>query len=142
MLQESNFRRAWLWADEARQSRRATGILFSIRREAWSRRLWQRSSGASCGQGNARENLFVERASIYGFLAVGHAKGGGSANLIWSDYQAARVASRRAMNVGPSYFPFDVALWTPADILQEADETLSPSQRAELVADVYATLDR
>ena len=46
------------------------------------------------------------------------------------------------MGVAPSYFPFDVALWTPADLLEESGDTLSAGQRAELKADIYSTLDR
>lgn len=142
MLQESNFRRQWLWfnqvdsvitpdvrdqvLDEARGA-----VEEALRRvEARSLRTGRRT----------RDNLYVERASIYGYLAVGHAKAG--TELIWPDYLAARVAVRRAMGVAPSYFPFDVALWTPADILEESGDALSSAQRSELVADIYATLDR
>ena len=142
MLQESNFRRQWLWfhhvdsvvtpdvrdqvLDEARGA-----VEEALRRvEARSLRAGRRT----------RDNLYVERASIYGFLAVGHAKAG--TELIWPDYLAARVAVRRAMGVAPSYFPFDVALWTPADLLEESGDALSSAQRSELVADIYATLDR
>lgn len=144
MLQESNFRRAWLWADGGLEpiSANDRDLVLDQARSVVEEALGKVERRQLRAGKRTRENLFVERASIYGFLAVGHAKAGSAASLVWSDYQAARVAARRAMNVAPSYFPFDVALWTPADILQEANETLSSSQRADLVADVYATLDR
>ena len=130
MLQESNFRRQWLWShhtdsvvtadvrDQVLEEARGT-VEEALRRvEARNLRAGRRT----------RDNLYVERASIYGYLAVGHAKA--RTNLVWPDYLAARVATRRAMGVAPSYFPFDVALWTPADLLEESGDTLSPEQRA------------
>src|SRR5690606_12770115 len=39
-----------------------------------------------------------------------------------------------------TYYPLDVGLWTPADLLRKAD--LNESQRAELTADIYSTLDQ
>ena len=46
------------------------------------------------------------------------------------------------MGIAPNYFPFDVGLWTPADVFREAADDLTVGQRAELVADIYSTLDR
>ena len=62
--------------------------------------------------------------------------------MVWSDYLAARVAARRAMGIAPTYFPLDVGLWTPADVFREAADDLTVAQKAELVADIYSTLDR
>lgn len=142
MLQESNFRRQWLWfhhVDSVVTPEVRDQVLDEARGavEEALRRVEARSLKAGR---RTRDNLYVERASIYGYLAVGHAKAG--TELIWPDYLAARVAVRRAMGVAPSYFPFDVALWTPADLLEESGDSLSSAQRSELVADIYSTLDR
>lgn len=144
MLQESNFRRQWL------SSNRSEGTIpSSVRdrvldeaREAVEEALAKIEGQQLRAGRRTRENLYVERASIYGFLAVGHAKNRAKPEIVWADYLAARVATRRAMGVAPSYFPFDVGLWTPSDVLTEAGEGLSDAQRAELVADIYSTLDR
>lgn len=142
MLQESNFRRQWLWFHHA-----SSAIQPSVRdqvldeaRGAVEDALKRIETKALRAGRRTRDNLYVERASIYGYLAVGHAKAG--TELVWPDYLAARVAARRAMGVAPSYFPFDVALWTPGDLLEQSGHALSDEQRAELVADIYATLDR
>jgi hypothetical protein len=89
-----------------------------------------------------RESLYVERASIYGFLAVGHALSGEGPEIVWADYLAARAATRRAMGIASSYYPIDVSLWTSRDILRKSGTDFSESQRAELAADIYSALDR
>jgi hypothetical protein len=144
MLQESHFRRAWLLAHRSNDGTPADTrdrVLDEARAVVEEAIRKIESKEVRAGK-RTRENLYVERASIYGFLAVGHAINSEQAGVVWADYLAARVATRKAMNVAPSYFPFDVALWTPADILKEASIRLSEAQRSELVADIYSTLDR
>ena len=87
-----------------------------------------------------RQNLLGERASLYGFLAYDRAKRKGPSEEIWSSYQAAREAIHQATNVTSNYYPFDVGLWTPSDLLNMVD--LSEAQRAELTTDIYSTLDQ
>jgi hypothetical protein len=84
-----------------------------------------------------RLNLIVERASIYGYLAVQRTKNNDP--QFWSDYMAARSAGIRATSLSDDYHPFDVSLWTAADVLREAP--LSDEQRADLLADLYSTID-
>ena len=143
ILQESKFRRAWLLSRYKDKS-----LVFADRdrvlneaREAVEYAIGRIENNQLRGR-RTRENLYVERASIYGFLAVGHAQAQEKPAVVWSDYLAARVAVRRAMGIAPNYFPFDVGLWTPADVFREAADDLTVGQRAELAADIYSTLDR
>jgi len=83
-----------------------------------------------------RLHLYVERATIYGYLAVQRARSDDP--TMWAEYQAAQQASLRATALADDYHPIDVALWTAADVLKEqnADE-----HKAQLMADLYSALD-
>lgn len=144
MLQESNFRRQWLWfhRTDGTVTPDERDTVLDEARDAVEEAIARVEARSLKAGRRTRENLYVERASIYGFLAVGHAIDETEPTVIWADYLAARVAARRAMGVTPSYFPFDVGLWTPADLLEESGDVLTPAQRSELVADIYSTLDR
>lgn len=83
-----------------------------------------------------RLNLSVERASIYGYLAVQRARTGDP--TMWSEYEAARQAGLRATALTDDYHPIDVALWTALDVLEGERTDL---HKAQLVADLYSTLD-
>ena len=87
-----------------------------------------------------RRSLTVELATLYGFIARRHAEAGDPAGKIWSSYRAARSSVRQAASATDSYFPMDVGLWTPTDLLKTGD--LADWQRAELAADIYDVLDR
>ena len=86
------------------------------------------------------ENLWVERAATYGFLASSTARRGGSAERVWSAYLAAREAVRNATGKVDSYFPQDISLWLPLDILEHAKD-LGLERTAELRADVLNSID-
>ncbi len=89
-----------------------------------------------------KQSLIAERAAIYGFLAVERAQpGSGSRTDFWSDYLAARMASEKAIGLGRNSYPIDIALWTGSDVLEVRKSELSDEQRAELLADLYATID-
>lgn len=88
-----------------------------------------------------RDNLWVERAATYGFLATDCANRGASAREVWSSYKAAREAVQRASSRVESYFPLDIGLWLPIDILT-ASTSLGVAERVELEADIRAGLDR
>jgi len=88
-----------------------------------------------------RHNLLVERASIYGYLAVGLAQDGAQDTEIWPHYLAARMAISRAVSASDSYHSLDVGMWTPGDILGVAGNSLSPVHKAELKADIQAIID-
>lgn len=87
-----------------------------------------------------RDNLWVERAATYGFLATDSAQRGLSASEVWSSYKAAREAVRAATGRVDTYYPLDIGLWLPARILRES-KNLGASERLELEADIRSTLD-
>ncbi|SEK73244.1 hypothetical protein SAMN05444354_102193 [Stigmatella aurantiaca] len=148
MLQESSFRRAALRTKD--NSDKSIILLndaerdrvLNDAREVVEVAIQEISEGKLWAGRRTKENLYVERASIYGFLAVGRAKAHGVPDAVWSDYLAARTAIARAMAIADSYFPFDVGLWTPFDILEEDGSDLSEERRSEMRADIYAVLDQ
>ncbi len=87
-----------------------------------------------------KQSLVAERSAIYGYLAVQHAKSE-IGEEFWSDYLAARTASEKAMGFGGNYHPVEIALWTARDVLEIKRHQLSKEQQAELLADLYATVD-
>ena len=87
-----------------------------------------------------RQSLQVERASLYGYLAHNRAQREGPTGEVWSAYLTARSAIRQAVSATDSYFPLDIGLWTPADLLTRAQ--LTETQKAELTADIYSIIDQ
>jgi hypothetical protein len=145
MLQESAFRREALFASEkpdqvAPISDEERDTILNEAREVVEYALSQIAAKRLRAGRRARQNFSVERASIYGFLAVGLARRKAKEQEIWSHYQAARTAVQQAISSSAGYHPIDVGLWTPADILRE--ETLSAVHSAELRADILSTLDQ
>lgn len=87
------------------------------------------------------EFLLVERASIYGYLAVAISKQDTACiNDIWSNYEASKIAVKNALLTFSGYFPVDVALWTSMDILKNT--TLEDTKTAELHANIFYMLDQ
>ena len=87
-----------------------------------------------------RTACLVERAAIYGFLAWNLANDGADAADIWRSYRAARTAVDQAVSASDNYYPYDIGLWMPSDLLRY--ERMTDAQRAELTADIYSTLDQ
>lgn len=87
-----------------------------------------------------REYLYTERAATYGFLATDSAQRENDVDVVWASYRAARDAARLATGRVFSYQPLDISLWVPIRVLKGA-ANLSEMQRAELQADIRATLD-
>ena len=87
-----------------------------------------------------KQSLVAERSAIYGYLAVDRAKSSVGEDF-WSDYLAARVASEKATGLGRDDYPIEIALWTGRDVLRSKKGDLSDAQRAEILADLYATID-
>ncbi|WP_332860747.1 hypothetical protein [Janthinobacterium svalbardensis] len=87
-----------------------------------------------------REYLLTERAATYGFLATDSAQRGENSDLVWSSYVAARDAARLATGRAFGYQPLDISLWVPIRVLRESSQ-IGELQRAELQADIRATLD-
>ena len=138
MLQESAFRRSAVREEQADDSQRF--LLLEEARDAVQTALDGIDSGRLQVARRTRQNLLVERAALYGFLANDRARRNETSADIWSAYQAARVAVRQAVSAADNYYPYDVGLWAPADLFESAD--LTESQRAELAADIYSTLDQ
>ena len=136
MLQESSFRRSAVREDQADASLRF--LLLEEAREAVQTALDGIDNGQLQAQRQTRQNLLVERAALYGFLANDRAQRNETSADIWSFYKAARVAVRQAVSSADNYYPHDVGLWTPADLFESAN--LTELQRAELAADIYSTL--
>lgn len=138
ILQESAFRRAAV---------RESGVdgverfeLLEEARDAVQSALDEIDNGKLTASGRTRRNLLVERAAIYGFLANRQAELMQDANDIWSAYKTAKIAVQQAVSVSDNYYPYDVGLWIPADLLKSG--LLAVTQQAELVADLYSTLDQ
>ena len=87
-----------------------------------------------------RRSLKVELASLYGFIAHRQAQADYSNEVVWSTYLAARSSVRQAASATDSYFPMDVGLWTPSDLLRVRE--MDDWQRAELMADINDILDQ
>ena len=139
MLQESAFRRSAVRANAVDDAEHL-GLLEEAR-EAVQQALDGIDNGEIYASDRTKQNLLVERATVYGFLATYRARSSQSASDVWPSYQAARDAVKRAVNVAASYYPLDVGLWTPADLLNSS-VVLSDVQRAELAADIYSNLDQ
>ena len=138
MLQESAFRRSAVREEEADDHQRFA--LLEEARDAVQTALDGIDSGRIQAARRTRQNLLVERAALYGFLAYDRAQRKEASENIWSAYEATRVAVRQAVSASDNYYPHDVGLWTPADLFESAD--LTESHRAELAADIYSTLDQ
>ncbi len=147
MLQESAFRRAailWYRHDNSQggeqQSNDYRDRLLDEAREVVELAISQISKGNLRAGRKTKVNLYVERASIYGYLAVGSARSGATQDEVWSAYLAARVAVSCATAISGNYYPLDIGLWTPVDIL--GSNVLSAEQIAEMRVDIYSTLDQ
>ena len=138
MLQESAFRRAAIRVNAVNDDERLP--LLEEARDTVQEALDQIANGELQAHRRTRQNLLVERAALYGFLSTDRARRKESNVEIWSSYEAARSAVRQAATATESYYPLDVGLWTPADLLDIAE--LPSWYRGELVADIYATLDQ
>ncbi len=87
-----------------------------------------------------KQSLVAERSAIYGYLAIERARSSGGEDF-WSDYLAARTASEKAIGLGSNVHPIDIALWTAGGVLRKKKDEMSDAQRAEILADLHATID-
>ena len=138
MLQESSFRRSAVREDQADVNEKY--LLLEEARDAVQTALDEIDNGRLQASRQTRQNLLVERAALYGFLANDRAQRNKTSQDIWSAYEAARVAVRQAVSAADDYYPHDVGLWSPADLF--VSENITELQRAELAADIYSTLDQ
>jgi hypothetical protein len=108
MLQESAFRRIAIRENVVNDNDRLS--ILEEARDAVQVALDQIANGTITSAKRTRQNLQVERASLYGFLANDRARRNAPAEEIWSSYEAARTAIRKAVSVTDTYFPLDVGL--------------------------------
>lgn len=138
VLQESAFRRHAV-REEAVQEE-VISTLLAEARDVVQETIEGITAGSFHAPRRTQRFLKVELASLYGFIANRQAKAGRTNEDVWSTYLAARSSVRQAASATDSYFPMDVGLWTPADLLSKWE--MKDWQRAELTADIYDTLDQ
>lgn len=141
MLQEATLRRHFVRTHPLQPDQKAA--ILDEAREVVDEALAaiQQSSGRQLyASKRTRDNLWVERAATYGFLATDSAQQGSNLGVVWSSYKAAREAVRAATGRVDTYFPLDIGLWVPANILR-VSQHLGSSERLELEADIRSTLD-
>lgn len=138
ILQESSFRRSAILHRTVDDSESL--LLLEEARDSVQYALDGITDGSIRTSRKTKQNLLVERAALYGFLANNRANNTESIGEIWSSYEAARIAVHQAVSANESYYPLDVGLWMPADLLES--NSLTESQQAELAADIYSTLDQ
>ena len=138
VLQESAFRRYAVRERAAEHDHPL--VLLTEARDAIQTTINDIATGTASVSRRTRRSLTVELATLYGFIARRQAEAGDPAAKIWSSYRAARSSVRQAASATDSYFPMDVGLWTPSDLLQKGE--LADWQRAELEADIYDILDQ
>ena len=138
MIQESTFRRYAIRYQKVDQNDCLP--LLEEARDVIQLALDGVDDGSIYAARKTKDNLLVERATIYGFLARNRADSHASAEDTWSAYEAARTAVRKAVSVTSAYYPLDIGLWTPSDLLKSG--ALTELQQADLRADIYSTLDQ
>lgn len=138
VLQESAFRRHAVREDAVDEGRRMK--LLTEARDAIQAALDGIATNTILTSRRTQRFLKVELASLYGFIAYRKAETGRPNDEIWSTYLAARTSVRQAASATDSYYPMDIGLWTPSDLLQKG--SMADWQRAELTADIYDILDQ
>lgn len=138
MLQESVLRRAAIRLDVIEDNKQYQ--VLEEAREAVQLAIDHLYKNRSNQHQRMMNNLMVERASIYGFMARNCLKNKGSNEDIWSAYNAARTVAQAAANTIDTYYPLDISLWVPADLLET--DSLTEEQKSELRADIHSVLDR
>lgn len=142
MLQEATLRRAFIRKNEQQISDDERIRLLDGAREAVEEALSEvaRPSGGLRAARRTVQNLWVERAATYGYLATSAARRGEPSDIVWASYLAAREAVRKAAGKVDSYHPLDISLWTPLGIL-ESSKDLGIEREVELKADIVAAID-
>ena len=138
VLQESAFRRHAVREGAVDEDRRMA--LLTEARDAIQVALDGVATNTVRASRRTQRFLKVELASLYGFIAYRKAETGRPNDEIWSTYLAARTSVRQAASATDSYYPMDIGLWTPSDLLQKG--AMADWQRAELTADIYDILDQ
>lgn len=142
MLQEATLRRHFIRRNDRHLRPEETELLLDDARDAVEEALSELQSPQGGMRAGRRtiENLWVERAATYGYLATSAARNGRSPETIWANYLAAREAARKASGKVDTYYPLDISLWMPLDILDSGTD-LGVEKAAELQADIMSTID-
>jgi hypothetical protein len=142
MLQEATLRRHYIRThDDITRDHKALLLDEASRAVEDALQLATANTGRRLYTSNrTRDFLWVERAATYGYLATDSALRGDPPETIWTNYLAARNAVKMATGRVDSYYPLDIALWTPRDILRDA-RNLRVMDKVELEADIRSTLD-
>jgi hypothetical protein len=141
MLQEATLRRHYIRTNTVPREEKTILLDEASRAVDEALQAIARTSGRRLyASRRTKDNLWVERAATYGYLATDSAQRNDSPEEIWASYRAARDAVRMATGRVDTYFPLDIALWMPLQILREAPN-LRDVDRAELEADVRSSLD-
>ncbi len=139
VLQESAFRRHAV-REGAVQQNDVIMALLTDARDVVQTAIEDITTGSLYAPRRTQRYLKAELATLYGFIAYRQAAARYSNGEVWSTYLAARSSIRQAASATDNYFPMDVGLWTPADLLKMGN--MNEQQRAELIADIYDTLDQ
>lgn len=142
MLQEATLRRHFIRRNENQLSEEERLAILDNAREAVEDALADLASNDYSIRAGRRtiENLWVERAATYGFLATSATRNQKSSDIIWAHYIAAREATRNASGKVDTYFPVDISLWTPIQILASATN-LGVERETELRADIVSAIE-
>jgi hypothetical protein len=115
ILQESALRRAYVKRSDVADSEKIALLDEASRAvEEALQSIAQRAPGRLHASRRTLDNLWVERAATYGFLATDSVRRRMPTSEIWSNYLAAREAVRRATGKVDTYYPLDIGLWLPA----------------------------
>ncbi len=141
ILQESALRRAYVRTHDLAPDKKAMALVEATQAVDYAlTAIDVTGSNRLYAAKRTKEYLLTERAATYGYLALDSAQTNNDDNVVWSSYRAARDAIRVASGRVSSYQPLDISLWVPIRVLREAPR-LPEVQRAELLADIRATLD-
>lgn len=141
MLQESVLRRHYLRTHQDVAQDLKVELLtesMSVIDEAF-RHLTENGPSAIFASRQTIDNLWIERAATYGFVAADMVLHGQSGKA-YAAYKAAHDAASLAKARRDSSYALDVSLWIPTRILANGP-SLTDEQRLEIAADLRSSLD-
>jgi len=141
MLQESVLRRHYLRTHQNLEQLQKIELLneaVAVVDEAL-RRIDETGGDSIFASRQTKDNLWNERAAIYGFVATDMVKNE-KGDEAWAAYKAAHDAAMMAKARRDSSFSIDVSLWMPIGILRQG-KSLTETQRLEITADLKSSID-
>ena len=144
VLRECVFRRREVFQSQHRSDAGRTAeerlTILDNARDTIEKTISQIDDGKISVSRKTKQSLITERSAIYGYLAIERTQYSGGEDF-WSDYLAARTASEKAIGLGRNAYPIDIAFWTAGKVLELKRDEMSDAQRAEVLADLHATID-